>query len=240
MTGLHRFSLLVWWVYSQGQTITLRSLSFSILPSGRIPYLGLLYDSIFSRARRSVSSVQVRVYLWFSDSGSLRSGFQFSVEHALSSLTVSPYAVQKVWTKLQYYQHQQSFLESRAQSPDTRFVPTATDVWCALRFCCGILPLVRCLIYDRIVCTEHLMVPTYITALNVYVCVVPDTSSESCSLISTTIGVIFVGKNKDEGYCKVVVPATEMGVDAAYEDAIPVLSRRPPRAEQKVAGKIRC
>ena len=108
----------------------------------------------------------------------------------------------------------------------------------ALRFCCGILPLVRCVIYDRIVCTEHLMVPTYITALNVYVCVVPDTSSELCSLISTTIGVISVGKNKDEGYCKVVVP-TEMGVDAAYEDAIPVLSRRPPWAEQKVAGKIK-
>ena len=91
-----------------------------------------------------------------------------------------------------------------------------------------------------IACTEHLMVPIYITAPNVYVCVVPDTSSESCSLISTTIGVISVGKNKDEGYCKVVVPATEMGVNAAYEDAIPVLSRRPPRAEQKVAGKIRC
>ena len=133
MTGLHRFSLLVWWVYSQGQTITLRSLSFLNLPSGRIPHLGLLYDSILSRARRSVSSVQVRVHLWFSDLGSLRSGFQFSVEHALSSLTVSPYAVQKVWTKLQYYQHQQSFLESRAQSPDTRFVPTATDVWYSLR-----------------------------------------------------------------------------------------------------------
>ena len=114
-----------------------------------------------------------------------------------------------------------------------------------------ILTLIRCVIYDRIVCTEHLMVPTYITALNVYAYVVPDTSSESCLLlllldtkgdnkISTTITVISVGKNKDEDYCKVVVPATVMGVDTAYEDAIPVPSRKPFKGEQKVAGKTRC
>ena len=66
---------------------------------------------------------------------------------------------------------------------------------------------------DRIFCTDHLMVLTYLTALNVRVYVVPDISSESCSLpplldtkgdnkISTAIGVISVGKTKDEGYCK--------------------------------------
>ena len=46
---------------------------------------------------------------------------------------VSTCGVQKVWTKLQYYQHQQPLIESRAQSPDTRFVPTTTDVWYSLR-----------------------------------------------------------------------------------------------------------
>ena len=113
------------------------------------------------------------------------------------------------------------------------------------------LTLVRCVIYDRIVCTKHLMAPTYFTALNVHVYVVPDTSSELCSLpplldtkgdskVSTTIGVISVGKVKDADYCKVVMPAMEMSVDAVYEDGIPVLSRKLPRAEQKVAGKTRC
>lgn len=49
--------------------------------------------------------------------------------------------------------------------------------------------------------------------------------------VSTDLGVVTTGKNKNE--VEVAVPTTENDIDAAYEDAIHVLSTKPPKAESK-------
>lgn len=50
--------------------------------------------------------------------------------------------------------------------------------------------------------------------------------------VSTDLGVVSVGKNKNE--VEVSVPTAETDINAAYEDAILVLSTKPPKEEQKV------
>lgn len=50
--------------------------------------------------------------------------------------------------------------------------------------------------------------------------------------VSTDLGVVAIGKNKNE--VEVAVPTAETDINAAYEDAILVLSTKPPKAEQKV------
>ena len=50
--------------------------------------------------------------------------------------------------------------------------------------------------------------------------------------VSTDLGVVTVGKNKNE--VEVAVPTAETDINAAYEDAIHVLSTKPPKAEPKI------
>jgi chitin synthase len=49
--------------------------------------------------------------------------------------------------------------------------------------------------------------------------------------VSTDLGVVTTGKNKNE--VEVAVPTAETDIDAAYEDAIHVLSTKPPKVEAK-------
>lgn len=49
--------------------------------------------------------------------------------------------------------------------------------------------------------------------------------------ISTDLGTVQVGKNKNE--VEVSVPTEETDINAAYEDALHVLSTKPPRSEKK-------
>jgi hypothetical protein len=49
--------------------------------------------------------------------------------------------------------------------------------------------------------------------------------------VSTDLGVVTTGKNKNE--VEVAVPTTENDIDAAYEDAIHVLSTKPPKVDPK-------
>lgn len=49
--------------------------------------------------------------------------------------------------------------------------------------------------------------------------------------MNTDLGVVSSGKNKNE--VEVTVPTEERDIDAAYEDAIHVLSTKPPKAESK-------
>lgn len=49
--------------------------------------------------------------------------------------------------------------------------------------------------------------------------------------VSTDLGVVTTGKNKNE--VEVAVPTTENDIDAAYEDAIHVLSTKPPKPDSK-------
>ena len=49
--------------------------------------------------------------------------------------------------------------------------------------------------------------------------------------VSTDLGVVSTGKNKNE--VEVVVPTAETDINAAYEDAIHVLSEKPPKKEPK-------
>jgi hypothetical protein len=49
--------------------------------------------------------------------------------------------------------------------------------------------------------------------------------------VSNDLGAVVVGKNKNE--VEVVVPTEEKDINAAYEDAIHVLSTKPPKVEQK-------
>ena len=49
--------------------------------------------------------------------------------------------------------------------------------------------------------------------------------------IQTDLGVVSVGKNKNE--VEVEVPTAETDINAAYEDAIHVLSTKPPKTESK-------
>jgi len=50
--------------------------------------------------------------------------------------------------------------------------------------------------------------------------------------VNTDLGVVTTGKNKNE--VEVAVPTAETDINAAYEDAIHVLSTKPPKAEAKV------
>ena len=101
-----------------------------------------------------------------------------------------------------------------------------------------------------------LMAPSYISVLNVYaVCSifsflfapvyltghhrtfqfanVHDVSwgTKGDNKVSTDLGVVTTGKNKNE--VEVAVPTTETDLDAAYEDAIHVLSTNAPKAVSK-------
>lgn len=49
--------------------------------------------------------------------------------------------------------------------------------------------------------------------------------------ISTDLGVVKVGPNKNE--VEVAVPTEETDINAAYEDAIHMLSTKPPKVESK-------
>src|SRR4051794_22587340 len=81
-----------------------------------------------------------------------------------------------------------------------------------------------------------LMAPSYINVLNVYAFAnVHDVSwgTKGDNRVSTDLGVVTTtGKNKNE--VDVVVPTTEMDINAAYEDALHVLNTKPPKAEAKV------
>jgi chitin synthase len=50
--------------------------------------------------------------------------------------------------------------------------------------------------------------------------------------VNTDLGVVTTGKNKNE--VEVAVPTTETDINAAYEDAIHVLSTKAPKEERKV------
>ena len=50
--------------------------------------------------------------------------------------------------------------------------------------------------------------------------------------VSTDLGVVKTSKNTNE--VEVAVPTAETDINAAYEDAMHVLSTKPPPAEQKV------
>jgi chitin synthase len=50
--------------------------------------------------------------------------------------------------------------------------------------------------------------------------------------VNTDLGVVSTGKNKNE--VEVAVPTTETDINAAYEDAIHVLSTKAPQVEHKV------
>ncbi|KZP09106.1 glycosyltransferase family 2 protein [Athelia psychrophila] len=80
-----------------------------------------------------------------------------------------------------------------------------------------------------------LMAPSYIAVLNVYAFAnVHDVSwgtKGDNKVVNTDLGVVTTGKNKNE--VEVAVPTTENDIDAAYEDAIQVLSTKPPKAESK-------
>jgi len=49
--------------------------------------------------------------------------------------------------------------------------------------------------------------------------------------VSTDLGVVKTGKNKNE--VEVAVPTEQKDIDAAYEDALHVLSTKPPKEEPK-------
>ena len=49
--------------------------------------------------------------------------------------------------------------------------------------------------------------------------------------VSTDLGVVKTGPNKNE--VEVSVPTTETDINAAYEDAIHMLSTKPPKQEPK-------
>ena len=51
--------------------------------------------------------------------------------------------------------------------------------------------------------------------------------------VSTDLGVVSVGKGPNQNEVEVAVPTAETDINAAYEDAIHVLSTKPPKAEQK-------
>ncbi|THH31616.1 hypothetical protein EUX98_g2593 [Antrodiella citrinella] len=79
-----------------------------------------------------------------------------------------------------------------------------------------------------------LMAPSYIGVLNVYAFAnVHDVSwgTKGDNKVSTDLGVVTTGKNKNE--VEVSVPTAETDINAAYEDAIHVLSTKPPKADSK-------
>jgi len=79
-----------------------------------------------------------------------------------------------------------------------------------------------------------LMAPSYIAVLNVYAFAnVHDVSwgTKGDNKVSTDLGVVTTGKNKNE--VEVSVPTAEMDINAAYEDAIEVLSTKAPKTSSK-------
>jgi len=82
-----------------------------------------------------------------------------------------------------------------------------------------------------------LMAPSYIAVLNVYAFAnVHDVSwgTKGDNKVSTDLGVVSVGKGANKNEVEVAVPTAETDINAAYEDAIHVLSTKPPKEEKKV------
>ncbi|KAH0832244.1 glycosyltransferase family 2 protein [Lanmaoa asiatica] len=81
-----------------------------------------------------------------------------------------------------------------------------------------------------------LMAPSYIAILNVYAFAnVHDVSwgTKGDNRVSTDLGVVSVGKGPNKNEVEVAVPTAETDINAAYEDAIHVLTTKPPKAEHK-------
>ncbi|GJJ15340.1 hypothetical protein Clacol_009616, partial [Clathrus columnatus] len=81
-----------------------------------------------------------------------------------------------------------------------------------------------------------LMAPSYIAVLNVYAFAnVHDVSwgTKGDNTVSTDLGVVKTAAGKTNEV-EVSVPTEERDIDAAYEDALHVLSSKPPKAEHKV------
>lgn len=79
-----------------------------------------------------------------------------------------------------------------------------------------------------------LLAPSYINVLNVYAFAnVHDVSwgTKGDNKVNTDLGVVKTGKNTNE--VEVAVPTAETDINAAYEDAIHVLSTKPPKEEPK-------
>jgi chitin synthase len=51
--------------------------------------------------------------------------------------------------------------------------------------------------------------------------------------VSTDLGVVSAGKGDNKNEVEVAVPTAETDINAAYEDAIHVLSSKPPKADSK-------
>ncbi|EIW81631.1 glycosyltransferase family 2 protein [Coniophora puteana RWD-64-598 SS2] len=82
-----------------------------------------------------------------------------------------------------------------------------------------------------------LLAPSYIAVLNVYAFAnVHDVSwgTKGDNKVSTDLGVVTTGTGANKNEVEVAVPTTETDINAAYEDAIHVLSTKPPKEEQKV------
>ncbi|KZV65081.1 glycosyltransferase family 2 protein [Peniophora sp. CONT] len=80
-----------------------------------------------------------------------------------------------------------------------------------------------------------LIAPSYINILNVYAFAnVHDVSwgTKGDNKVSTDLGVVKTTKGSND--VEVVVPTAETDINAAYEDAIHVLSTKPPKEEHKV------
>ncbi|KAH9970285.1 glycosyltransferase family 2 protein [Lactifluus volemus] len=80
-----------------------------------------------------------------------------------------------------------------------------------------------------------LIAPSYINILNVYAFAnVHDVSwgTKGDNKVSTDLGV--VKANKGENVVEVAVPTAEKDINAAYEDAIHVLTTKPPKEDKKV------
>ncbi|KAG9315524.1 glycosyltransferase family 2 protein [Chiua virens] len=82
-----------------------------------------------------------------------------------------------------------------------------------------------------------LMAPSYIAVLNVYAFAnVHDVSwgTKGDNKVSTDLGVVNVGKGLNKNEVEVDLPTAETDINAAYEDAIHVLTTKPPKEERKV------
>jgi chitin synthase len=81
-----------------------------------------------------------------------------------------------------------------------------------------------------------LMAPSYIAVLNVYAFAnVHDVSwgTKGDNKVSTDLGVVSAGKGDNKNEVEVAVPTAETDINAAYEDAMHVLSSKPPKADSK-------
>ncbi|KAH9961842.1 glycosyltransferase family 2 protein [Russula compacta] len=79
-----------------------------------------------------------------------------------------------------------------------------------------------------------LIAPSYINILNVYAVSHVDVSwgTKGDNKVSVDLGVVKAGKG--ENAVEVAVPTAEKDINAAYEDAIHVLSTKPPKEDKKV------